>query len=172
MTNVEEKNNTAGSVCHSGCAAECSNTDAQSSEGWTGGTSDEGSGEILFRAKSTIAGTADVRMFLKPIKPFSLNQVYLSIELVSILEGKENVVASTSVLLRPDTQNADLVSTINSYLNADLNIELYDRLHQKKLTPKEKEIIITHRKRLLEKRKENGEVVFILFSSIMFYTLL
>ena len=28
-------------VC--GCAAECSNTDAQSSEGWTGGTSDEGS---------------------------------------------------------------------------------------------------------------------------------
>lgn len=91
-----------------------------------GHPSEEGSGEILFRAKSTIAGTADVHMFLKPIKPFSLNQVYLSVELVSILEDKENVVASTSVLLRPDTKNADLVSTINSYLNADLTIELYD----------------------------------------------
>ena len=86
----------------------------------------DGKVDILFRATSTIAGTADVRMSLKPIKPFSLNQVYLSVELVSILEDEENVVSSTNVLLKLDTKNVDLVSTINSYLNSDLNIELFD----------------------------------------------
>lgn len=78
----------------------------------------------FFTAESNITGSATVHCYLRPYKPYTLQQVALSVELIGQYAGGDQTVASATVLLRPDLRNVDLLSTLNSYLQADLLLHL------------------------------------------------
>lgn len=85
---------------------------------------------ILFNAESSIVGTNTLVVRLVPFKPYSLSQV--SLELVFNTQetptSEVNQVASARVILTPDTKNADLIKTLNSYLGGDLVLSLPDSM--------------------------------------------
>lgn len=88
-------------------------------------------GVDLFNVESSIVGTNELSIKLIPLKPFSINQVVLEITFTNRATTSSEVieVASTRVMLTPDTKNADLLRTINAYLGGDLVFQLPDILN-------------------------------------------
>ena len=83
---------------------------------------------ILFNTQSSVIGKNTLVVRLIPYKPYSINQVSLEIKFTSKatdLSEEVNIV-TTRVILTPDTRNADLLKTINSYLGGDLIFQLPD----------------------------------------------
>lgn len=83
---------------------------------------------VLFNTQSSVIGKNKLVVRLIPYKPYSINQVSLEISFTSKatdLSEEVNIV-TTRVILTPDTRNADLLKTINSYLGGDLVFSLPD----------------------------------------------
>lgn len=85
-------------------------------------------GATFFNVKSSIVGTNTLTVRLVPFKPYSLSQVSLEVIFNTQATPTSDVtqVASARVTLTPDTKNADLVKTLNSYLGGDLVFSLPD----------------------------------------------
>ena len=81
---------------------------------------------LIFNTQSSIIGTNKLTLRLIPYKPYNINQVSLEIVFTNKATdlSEEVTICSTRVTLTPDTKNATLLKTINSYLGGDLIFQL------------------------------------------------
>ena len=85
---------------------------------------------LIFNTQSSVVGMNNLTLRLIPYKPYNINQVSLEITFTNKATdlSDEVTIATTRVTLTPDTKNANLIKTINSYLGGDIIFQLPDNM--------------------------------------------
>ena len=87
----------------------------------------------IFNVQSSVVGNNVLKVRLVPFKPYSLSQIALEVVFETQASASSEViqVASARVMLTPDTKNADLITSLNSYLGGDVVFSLPDYLNDR-----------------------------------------
>lgn len=87
----------------------------------------------IFNVQSSVVGNNVLKVRLVPFKPYSLSQIALEVVFETQASASSEViqVASARVVLTPDTKNADLITSLNSYLGGDVVFSLPDYLNDR-----------------------------------------